>query len=65
MDKNENNPHLSDAIFQTIKVSTLIFASLISFLFTLNGRYHVHNEGMYFDKWTKTIIFVDRVKEIK
>lgn len=65
MNNNENKPHLSDAIFQTIKVLVLLFALLISFLFALNGRYHVHNEGMYFDKWTKTIIFVDRVKEIK
>ena len=65
MDKNGNNPHLRHAIFQTIKALILIFALLISFLFALNGRYHVHNEGMYFDKWTKTIIFVNRVKEIK
>lgn len=65
MNNNKNKPNLSDAIFQTTKALILIFALLISFLFALNGRYHVHNEGMYFDKWTKTIIFVDRVKEIK
>ena len=65
MDKNENNPHLRHTFFQTIKVLILIFALLISFLFALNGRYHTHREGIYFDKWTKTIIFVDRAKEIR
>lgn len=65
MNNNENKPHLRHAVFQTIKVLVLLFALLISFLFALNGRYYVHNEGVYFDKWKKTIIFIDRWDEIK
>lgn len=62
---NGNKPHISEIIFKSIKTLILFAALFIAYLFAINGRYHVHGEGMYFDKWTKTIIFVDRIKEIK
>lgn len=62
---NQNKPFLDTKIFETIKVLFLIFALIAAYLFALNGRYDRIDDECYFDKWTKTILEIQRYKEIK
>ncbi len=59
-----NKPHRAIVISKTIKVLFLVFALIVAYLFALNGRYVKQDADEYFDKWTKTIIVIDRYKTI-
>lgn len=63
----QNKPYISIRIAWTIKVLFLILALILAYLFALNGRYaQVDTDyDLYFDKWTKTIVTIDRQKTIK
>lgn len=65
MDRTPNKPHRAIEISKTIKVSFLVLALIIAYLFALNGRYIKASADEYFDKWTKTIIMIDRYKTIE
>lgn len=65
MGKASNKPRRAIIISRTIKVSFLVFALIIAYLFALNGRYIKQDTDEYFDKWTKTIIMIDRYKTIE
>lgn len=62
---NQDKPHTRIFVSQTIKVLFFVFALIIAFLFALNGRYTKESADEYFDKWTKTIIIIDRFEIIK
>lgn len=62
---SQNKPHTSTLISRTIKVSFLAFALIVAYLFALNGRYIKEDDEYYFDKWTKTIIAIDRYEIIE
>ena len=49
----------------TIKVLFLVFALIVAYLFALNGRYIYMDNEYFFDKWTKTIIEIDKLEIIK
>lgn len=51
-----NKPHTRIFVSQTIKVLFFVFALIIAFLFALNGRYMVVDEGYILDKWKKEVI---------
>lgn len=61
---NENKPHKSDIIFKSIKTIIILAALFIAFLFALNGRYKSYDYDVHFDKWTKTILYIERFDEI-
>lgn len=42
-----------------------MFALIVAYLFALNGRYIKTGSGEFFDKWTKTLIIIDRYEEIE
>ena len=42
-----------------------IFALIVAFLFALNGRYMQIADDEFFDKWTKTIIAIEKYEIIK
>lgn len=60
-----NKPHTRISTSQAIKVLFVILAFIIAFLFALNGRYTKVSADEFFDKWTKTIIGIDRYETIK
>lgn len=62
---HKNKPHRSIQITQTIKVLLFVFALIVAFLFALNGRYMSVKTGFYFDKWTKTLLEVERINTIE
>lgn len=52
-------------ITQTIKVLFFVFALIVAFLFALNGRYMQVSDDEFSDKWTKTIIAIEKYEIIK
>ncbi len=48
-----------------IKVLFFMFALIVAYLFALNGRYIKIEDDKFFDKWTKTLIIIDRYEEIE
>ena len=62
---SQNKPFLATLITRTIKVSFLVFALIVAYLFALNGRYDHIDDVYYFDKWTKTILEIDRTKFVE
>lgn len=60
-----NNPHTRISISQTIKVLFLILALIVAYLFALNGRYIKEDDEYYFDKWTKTILVIEKYESVK
>lgn len=62
---NSNKRFTRTQITQTIKVLVLVFALIVAFLFTLNGRYMQVSDDEFFDKWTKTIIAIEKYEIIK
>ena len=48
-----------------IKVFFFALALIVAYLFALNGRYIYLGHEDFFDKWTKTIIFTDRIEVVK
>lgn len=48
-----------------IKVLFFVFALIVAFLFALNGRYMQVSDDEFFDKWTKTIIAIEKYEIIK
>lgn len=63
MDK-DSKVFRADVIFKSIKLLILLFALFIAFLFALNGRYKSYDYDVHFDKWTKTILYIERFDEI-
>ena len=61
---NVNNRFARIPISQTIKVLLLTFALIVAYLFALNGRYIKQCRDEYVDKWTKTIITIDKYETI-
>lgn len=47
------------------KIALLILLLVIGYLFALNGRYIKADEDLYFDKWTKTLLWIGRDKIIE
>ena len=43
----------------------LAIALCIAYLFALNGRYIQEDDGVYFDKWTKSIVEIVRYKTVE
>lgn len=64
-DNNANKPRRAILISKTIKVSFLVFALIAAYLFALNGRFIRQDTDEYFDKWTKTILVIDKYKTIE
>lgn len=62
---SQNKPQTSTLVSRTIKVSFLILALIVAYLFALNGRYIKEDDEYYFDKWTKTILVIERYETIK
>ena len=62
---NTNKPRRAILISKTIKVLLLVFVLIIAYLFALNGRFIKQDSDVYFDKWTKTILVIDRYKTIE
>lgn len=65
---NENKPRVGIDFWRAIKVLFFVLALIVAYLFALNGRYYPIDDGQideYFDKWTKTIMVIERIKEIK
>lgn len=60
-----NNPHTHIFSSQAIKVLFFVLALIVAFLFALNGRYAMVSADEFFDKWTKTIIAIDRYEVIE
>ena len=46
-------------------VLVFVFALIVAFLFALNGRYMQVSDDEFFDKWTKTIIAIEKYEIIK
>lgn len=63
--KPQNKSHETIQITQMIKVLLFVFALIVVFLFALNGRYMSVETGYYFDKWTKTLLEVERINTIE
>lgn len=47
------------------KIVLLIILLVIGYLFALNGRYIKVDDEYYFDKWTKTILEIQKYEEVK
>lgn len=63
--ENSNKPFLRIKTSGTTKVSFLAFALIVAFLFALNGRYMKIEDEYYFDKWTKTMLEINRIEVIE
>ena len=63
--KTSNKPFLRIFSSQAIKVLFFVLALIVAFLFALNGRYTKVSDDEFFDKWTKTIIAIDRYEVVK
>lgn len=42
----------------------VVIALVFVYLFALNGRYDKIEGAAYFDKWTKTILIINKTEEI-
>lgn len=62
---NSNKRFTRTQITQTIKVLVFVFALIVAFLFALNGRYMKVSDYELFDKWTKTIILIEKLEIIE
>lgn len=58
-------PSTRISVSQTIKALFLILTLIVAFLFALNGRYMMIDDEYYFDKWTKTMLWIESEKIIK
>lgn len=62
---NPNKRFTRTQITQTIKVLFFMFALIVAYLFALNGRYIKIEDDKFFDKWTKTILYIGIYEKIK
>ena len=61
-----NKPHTRISISHAITVLFITIALVIAYLFALNGRYiQGDDEFIYFDKWTKSMLEINRYKTIE
>lgn len=60
-----NKPDRRNVFVWMIKVSFLVLALIVAYLFALNGRYTHIGGDEFFDKWTKTIIGVGKYEQIE
>ena len=60
-----NKPDRRNVFVWMIKVSFLVLALIVAYLFALNGRYTHIGGDEFFDKWTKTILVIDKFNEIR
>lgn len=60
-----NKPDRRNIFVWMIKVSFLVLALIVAYLFALNGRYTHIGGDEFFDKWTKTILVIDKFNEIR
>ncbi len=65
IETNSNKRFTRTQITQTIKVLFFAFSSIVAFLFALNGRYVQVADDESFDKWTKTIIAIEKYEIIE
>lgn len=61
----KNKPFASLFSLRTIKALFLVFALIVAYLYALNGRYTQASKSAYFDKWTKTLLIIERFDYIK
>lgn len=52
-------------IYNIMRLLLCIIALVIAYLFALNGRYIKDGDYCYFDKWTKTMLWIDRGEVVK
>ena len=62
---NHNNPYRNTQIAGIIKSVFLVIVLVVAYLFALNGRYIQVDDDYYFDKWTKTIIEINKYEIIE
>lgn len=43
----------------------MVLALIVAYLFALNGRYVKLDDDYYFDKWTKTMLEIQRVEQVE
>lgn len=60
-----NDSHKNTLVSGIVKGVFLVIALVIAYLFALNGRYIQEDDGVYFDKWTKSIVDIVRYKTIE
>ena len=60
-----NKPHTRISISHAIIVLFIAIALVVAYLFALNGRYIQVDDDYYFDKWTKTIIVINKYEMIE
>lgn len=56
---------MKNRALQIAVVLFLILVLVIAYLFALNGRYIKIDDEYYFDKWTKTMLWIESEKTIK
>lgn len=52
------------SIAKTVKILIVALVLIIAYLFALNGRYTKIDDDFYFDKWTQTLLIIEKYKEI-
>ena len=62
---NHNNLYRNTQIAGIVKGVFLVIALVIAYLFALNGRYIQVDDDYYFDKWTKSMLEINRYKTIE
>ena len=60
---NKSKKHIS--MSQVVKLLFLVLALIVAYLFALNGRYIKIDDEYYFDKWTKTMLWIGSEEIIK
>ncbi len=67
MIQENNKTDRKTRIIWSIKALFLMLALIVAYLFALNGRYAPIDEDydLYFDKWTKTILEIERYDTVK
>ncbi len=60
-----DNTNKQTTILQVLKIFICICALILAYLFALNGRYTKEDDEYYFDKWTKTILVIEKYKAVE
>lgn len=63
--KGQNKPDRRTLTARTIKVSLAVFALIVAYLYALNGRYIHVEDDVFFDKWTETMLFVEKERVVE
>lgn len=65
MNESQNKPDRCTLTARTIKVSLAVFALIVAYLYALNGRYIHVEDDVFFDKWTETMLFVEKERVVE